>query len=158
MLNLLLARLDTKHRCIDALNRVAVDGPAKGYQRADSGFPCPPGHHRPRTKFHAQPTLFGPLVIRSYPYEKMYFLPLAREFRRALSLPLVLLGGIKDRADIEAGLAEGFDAVAMARALLHDPALIAKYQSGSQMQSSCIPCNGCVAEMERPGGVRCVRT
>ncbi len=103
-------------------------------------------------------TLFGPLVIRSYPYEKMYFLPLAREFRRALSLPLVLLGGIKDRADIEAGLAEGFDAVAMARALLHDPALIAKYQAGSQMQSSCIPCNGCIAEMERPGGVRCVRT
>ncbi len=102
-------------------------------------------------------TLFGPLIIRSYPFEKLYFLPLAREFRRALRLPLVLLGGIKDRSDIDAAMAEGFDAVAMARALLHDPFLIAKYQAGSQMQSSCIPCNQCVAEMERPGGVRCVR-
>lgn len=103
-------------------------------------------------------TLFGPLVIRSYPFEPLYFLPLAREFRRALQLPLVLLGGIKDRADIERALQEGFDAVAMARALIHDPTLIAKYQAGTQMQSSCIPCNGCVAEMERPGGVRCVRS
>jgi len=101
--------------------------------------------------------LFGPLLVRSYPFEPLYFLPLAREFRRALRLPLVLLGGIKHRADIDAALAEGFDAVAMGRALLHDPALIAKYQAGTQMQSGCIPCNQCVAEMEREGGVRCVR-
>ena len=52
--------------------------------------------------------LFGPLVVRSYPFEPLYFCRW-REFRRALRLPLVLLGGIKHRADIDAALAEGFD-------------------------------------------------
>lgn len=101
--------------------------------------------------------LFGPAVIRAHPYEPLYFLPLATEVRRAVTLPLVLLGGVKSLHDIETALAAGFELVAMGRPLLHDPALIAKYQAGVQRTSGCIPCNQCVAEMERPGGVRCVR-
>ena len=45
----------------------------------------------------------------------------------------------------------------MGRALLHDPALIAKYQAGAKRTSGCIPSNQCVAEMDREGGVRCAR-
>ncbi len=52
---------------------------------------------------------------------------------------------------------EGFELVAMARALIHDPSLIARYQAGEASTSGCIPCNRCVAEMDRPGGVRCAR-
>ncbi|MEJ0046083.1 MAG: hypothetical protein WDN04_08135 [Rhodospirillales bacterium] len=33
--------------------------------------------------------------------------------------------------NVEALLAEGFDCVAMARALLHDPGLVAKFRSGA---------------------------
>ena len=35
--------------------------------------------------------------LREYPFEEMYFLPYARQFREALSMPLVLLGGITGR-------------------------------------------------------------
>jgi 2,4-dienoyl-CoA reductase-like NADH-dependent reductase (Old Yellow Enzyme family) len=102
-------------------------------------------------------TLFGPWVIRSHPFEPMYFLPLARELRRAVRMPLVLLGGLTALAHLQTAREEGFELMAMARALINDPQLIAKYAAGSAQISGCVPCNRCVAEMEREGGVRCVR-
>ncbi|MBN2192526.1 MAG: hypothetical protein JW751_06885 [Polyangiaceae bacterium] len=45
----------------------------------------------------------------------------------------------------------------MGRALIHDPALVAKLAAGELTESGCIPCNRCVAEMERDGGVCCPR-
>ncbi len=101
--------------------------------------------------------LFGPWVIRAHPFEPMYFLPLAREVRRAVRLPLVLLGGLTSLAHLETAMAEGFELAAMARALIHDPGLIAKYAAGAALKSGCVPCNLCVAEMDREGGVRCAR-
>ncbi len=101
--------------------------------------------------------LLGPTVIREYPFEPLYFLPLANEVRRAVTMPLILVGGVKSLDDIETALGHGFELVAMGRALLHDPALIAKYQAGAKRTSGCIPCNQCVAEMDREGGVRCAR-
>ena len=102
--------------------------------------------------------LLGPAIIRAHPYEPLYFLPLAQKVRSAVAMPLVLLGGGRALSDIETALAAGFELVAMGRPLIHDPALIAKYQAGRQRTSGCIPCNQCVAQMEREGGVRCVRT
>ncbi len=101
--------------------------------------------------------LFGPFVIRAHPFEPMYFLPLAREVRRAVSLPLVLLGGISALEHLHTARREGFELVAMARALIHDPNLVARYRAGSARTSGCVPCNQCVAEMDRPDGVRCAR-
>jgi 2,4-dienoyl-CoA reductase-like NADH-dependent reductase (Old Yellow Enzyme family) len=77
--------------------------------------------------------------------------------RRAVRMPLVLLGGITALAHLHTAREEGFELAAMARALIHDPELIAKFAAGSAQESGCVPCNRCVAEMEREGGVRCVR-
>ena len=44
--------------------------------------------------------LFGRALFRDYPFEEAYFLPMARRFRAALSLPLILLGGINTVATI----------------------------------------------------------
>ena len=67
---------------------------------------------------------FGGRVIREYPFEEMFFLAQAREVRRAVRMPLVLLGGIVSRANVERAMAEGFDFVAMGRALIADPDLV----------------------------------
>lgn len=101
--------------------------------------------------------LLGPFVIRAHPFEPLYFLPLARAIRRAVRMPLVLLGGIKSRDDLDTALREGFELCAMGRALLHDPNLIAKYMAGTDRTSGCEPCNQCVAEMDREGGVCCAK-
>lgn len=100
--------------------------------------------------------LFGSQIIQSYPFEEMFFLDDARAVREAVQVPLVLLGGIVSRENIERAMAEGFDFVAMGRALINDPGLITKFATGAVDRSECIPCNKCVAEMDRPGGVRCV--
>jgi len=111
----------------------------------------------PRLPVKIALSLFGPRVVRAHPFEPMYFLPLAREVRRAVRMPLVLLGGITALAHLHTAREEGFELAAMARALIHDPELIAKFAAGSAQESGCVPCNRCVAEMEREGGVRCVR-
>jgi 2,4-dienoyl-CoA reductase-like NADH-dependent reductase (Old Yellow Enzyme family) len=100
--------------------------------------------------------VFGRMIIKAYPFEEMYFLEDAREVRKAVKVPLVLLGGIVSLANIEKAMAEGFDFVAMGRALINDPGLIGKMERGEAVRSACVPCNKCVAEMDRPGGVRCV--
>jgi 2,4-dienoyl-CoA reductase-like NADH-dependent reductase (Old Yellow Enzyme family) len=100
--------------------------------------------------------VFGRALIRTYPFEEAFFLPLARRFRAALSLPLMLLGGITRLDTMQNAIAEGFDFIALGRALIRDPDLVQRLQSGELTASRCIPCNQCVVEMER-GGTRCVR-
>jgi 2,4-dienoyl-CoA reductase-like NADH-dependent reductase (Old Yellow Enzyme family) len=87
---------------------------------------------------------FGRAVFKRYPYRPLYFLDLARQFRRELSLPLVLLGGITDLDAIRTAMAEGFDYVAMARALLREPDLLLRIQRDASTRSLCNHCNRCV--------------
>ena len=98
---------------------------------------------------------FGKSVIREYPFEEMFFLKQALEVRAAVRMPLVLLGGIVSRANIERAMAEGFDFAAMGRALIADPDLVLRMQADPAARSRCTHCNICVAEMDL-GGVRCV--
>lgn len=99
--------------------------------------------------------MVGKRVIREYPFEELFFLPLAREVRRAVRVPVVLLGGALSLASLDSAMAEGFDFVAMGRALIADPDLVVRMQRGQTTRSRCTSCNVCVAEMDR-GGVRCV--
>ena len=100
--------------------------------------------------------LFGRLLVQAYPYEEGFFLAEARRMRATVRLPLVLLGGVKTLALIDRALGSGFELVGMGRALLHDPDLPRKMERGEATASACVPCNECIAEMDR-GGVRCTR-
>jgi len=93
-------------------------------------------------------------MFRSYPYQEAYLLPLARQFRAALSLPLILLGGITSVASIELAMAEGFEFVAMGRALLREPDLVARMATGSASAGTCVHCNKCIPSIY--SGTRCV--
>jgi 2,4-dienoyl-CoA reductase-like NADH-dependent reductase (Old Yellow Enzyme family) len=98
---------------------------------------------------------FGARVIREYPFEEMFFLEQARAVRAAVRMPLVLLGGIVSRANVDRAMAEGFDFVALGRALIADPDLVERMRVDASARSRCTHCNACVAEMDT-GGVRCV--
>jgi len=97
--------------------------------------------------------LVGSKFLKTYPYEEAYFLSMAAEFREALDLPLVLLGGISRIDTAQRGLDAGFEFVAMGRALLHDPDLVRKWQEGSTVPSGCIHCNRCMPTIYT--GTRC---
>jgi len=57
-------------------------------------------------------------------------------------------------ASIHQAMAEGFDFVAMGRALIRDPALVGKLQDGTATRGSCIHCNKCMVSIY--SGTRCV--
>jgi 2,4-dienoyl-CoA reductase-like NADH-dependent reductase (Old Yellow Enzyme family) len=82
--------------------------------------------------------------LRAYPFEEAFLLPKARLFREALALPLILLGGINSRASLDLAMSEGFEYVAMARALLREPDLINRMQAGATEAGVCTHCNRCM--------------
>lgn len=98
--------------------------------------------------------LFGSRFLPSYPFEEAYFLPYARQFRAALAMPLVLLGGITRRETIEQAMREGFEFVAMGRTLLREPDLVARMAKGEAGESLCVHCNKCMPTIYR--GTHCV--
>ena len=99
---------------------------------------------------------FGGSMFASMPYEELYFLEQARRMRQATDMPLVYLGGVSSRDSLAQALQEGFDFVAMGRALLRDPDLVRNIQAqGEHYENGCTHCNQCVASIARPGGIRC---
>ncbi len=98
--------------------------------------------------------LFGRFFFKSYPFEEGYFRSYARQFRDALSMPLVLLGGVNRRETIDEAMAEGFEFVAMGRGLLRDPGLVNQMARGERQESLCVHCNKCMASIY--AGTHCV--
>ncbi|ASR36768.1 oxidoreductase [Prauserella marina] len=100
--------------------------------------------------------LAGRLLLREYPYHDAYLLDSARQVRAAVALPLVLLGGVTGKATMDLAMAEGFQFVAMGRALLREPDLVAKIERDAGTRSLCVHCNKCMPTIYERSGTRCV--
>lgn len=90
----------------------------------------------------------------SYPFEEAYFLSFARQFRSAVKMPLILLGGINKLETVEKALDDGFQFVAMGRALLREQDLVNRWQKGQADESLCVHCNKCMPTIY--SGTHCV--
>ena len=89
----------------------------------------------------------GRMVIPTVPYKDAFFLEDAKEFRKAVSLPLIYVGGMVSRSSMEEVLSEGFDALQMARALIRDTDFVNKLSSGEVERSECRHSNYCIGRM-----------
>ncbi|NVN50596.1 NADH:flavin oxidoreductase [Mycolicibacterium hippocampi] len=98
----------------------------------------------------------GRKFIREYPYQEAYLMRDAKRFRAELTMPLILLGGITNRETMDLAMAEGFDFVAMGRALLAEPDLLNRIQADSSVKSICDHCNLCMPTIY--SHTYCVRT
>jgi 2,4-dienoyl-CoA reductase-like NADH-dependent reductase (Old Yellow Enzyme family) len=139
-----------------------------------SSFQNPMFLFRGDVPVHEMATVFPPLMrvafrltsrrfMPAYPFEEAFFLPMARRFRAALRMPLILLGGITSAATVRQAMDEGFEFVAVGRALLREPDIVNRWSAGDASPSLCIHCNRCmptiytgthcvlVPEGERPG-------
>jgi 2,4-dienoyl-CoA reductase-like NADH-dependent reductase (Old Yellow Enzyme family) len=99
--------------------------------------------------------LFAPFMIQEYRFTEAFFMESAKRFRATVTMPIMLLGGITKLATMREAMSAGFEFVAMGRGLIRDPDLVNRMIAGELSASRCIPCNRCVAEMER-SGTRCV--
>ncbi|MEL5954519.1 NADH:flavin oxidoreductase [Streptomyces sp. CLV115] len=98
--------------------------------------------------------ILGRRFLHEYPYRDAFLLEEARQFRAALDLPLILLGGISSRASMDLAMAEGFQFVAMARALLREPDFVNRVREEDSARSLCVHCNKCMPT--NFSGTRCV--
>jgi 2,4-dienoyl-CoA reductase-like NADH-dependent reductase (Old Yellow Enzyme family) len=86
-------------------------------------------------------------IMREYPYYDAYLLDDARLFRAELTMPLILLGGITNRETMDLAMAEGFEFIAMGRALLAEPDLLNRIRADGDahtVQSVCTHTNDCM--------------
>ena len=98
--------------------------------------------------------LMGEKLMPDYPWEEAYFRDDARRYLDELDMPIILLGGINKLETVQGALDEGFAFVAMGRALLREPDLINRMQTGETDESTCIHCNRCMPTIY--SGTRCI--
>ena len=89
----------------------------------------------------------GRLVIPTVPFKEGYFLEDAKEFRAALKMPLIYVGGMVSKEKMEEVLDSGFVALQMARALVNDTDFVNKLQRGEVTRSECKHSNYCIGRM-----------
>ncbi len=93
---------------------------------------------------------FGGILVPEVPYADHYFLEDATVVRQAVKLPLVYVGGVASKTAADAVLARGFDAIAMARALIREPGFLRRLEQeerGAGTPSLCDHCNVCAARI-----------
>jgi len=88
--------------------------------------------------------------------KQAYFLPQAREFRRVVDVPLVLVGGVRSPERMEQILAKGtVDYFSMSRPFVREPHLVKRWQGGDLSKAKCISCNLCFRTSLEETGLTC---
>lgn len=113
-------------------------------------------------RFKALPQPFknvmAPLLRLAMPLPKPlrnYNLEAAKAIKRAVSIPVIAVGGLHTMEDISAALGNGeVDCVSMSRPFIIEPNIVRKMQEGRQDASRCIKCNYCAIMIEE-GPLRC---
>ncbi|MEO6792991.1 MAG: NADH:flavin oxidoreductase [Mycobacterium sp.] len=89
--------------------------------------------------------LLGKQMMGQYPYHDLYMLESARQFVPLMrNTKLILLGGITSHHHMVTGMREGFEYLAMARALLREPDLLRRMMDDPTVRSRCTHCNKCM--------------
>lgn len=91
------------------------------------------------------------------PDQEAYLLPLGRAVRRKVSVPVLLVGGIRSRDRMAELLSsEGISMVSLCRPLICEPDLVAKLLSGESLAAECESCSRCWPEASGEG-ISCKR-
>ncbi len=100
--------------------------------------------------------IMGPLMWKNYPYEPTFFLEASKRIKETVGCPVIYVGGVSTRADLDRVFEAGFDFVQIGRPLLIDPEFVKNAQHDPVYDSGCTHCNFCVPLIQHPDGIRCV--
>ena len=88
--------------------------------------------------------------------ESPFFLTESAAAKRAVDIPVIVVGGIRSLARAEAIVRSGdSDMISMSRPLIREPDLIARWQRGDTAPAKCISCNKCMAIVFQQGVLAC---
>ena len=89
--------------------------------------------------------------------KEAYFGEAAKAFKKKLSIPLILVGGVRSLAVAERIVSQGIaDYLAMSRPFIREPELIQRWQSGDQNRALCLSDNQCFGPAMAGEGIYCV--
>ena len=91
------------------------------------------------------------------PEQEVYYLEAARLYKQKVSIPLMLVGGIRSY-DIAEGLVRNgkADYISMSRPLICEPSIVKRWREGDRRISECVSDNACFAPAHDGRGVYCV--
>lgn len=99
--------------------------------------------------------LINPLIKQPSPLEN-FNVENAKIIRNSVSVPVIVVGGIHKKRDMEKILSEGkADFISMCRPFICEPNLAEKLRSGKADEAKCIMCNYCGLVIEK-GETRCL--
>ena len=91
------------------------------------------------------------------PEQEAYNLVPARRIRKAVSCPVMVVGGFRSYEVAEKTVQdEGIDYISMARPFIREPDLARRWKMGDISPAKCISCNGCFKLGLEEGGIYCV--
>lgn len=117
---------------------------------------------RDNFRFQNMPPLIGALVmpllrkkLASPQPDRLYNVASAEQIREQVSIPVIVVGGIRNLAEITDIINSGrSDFVSLSRPFIIEPDLVNKFRDGRQQESRCINCNYCIIGIDvRP--VKC---
>ncbi len=91
------------------------------------------------------------------PEKEAYNLDPAQQIKKAVSCPVMTVGGLRSFEVAEKAIQAGnMDYIAMARPLIREPGLPNRWLQGDRSPARCISCNGCFQPGLEEGGIYCV--
>jgi 2,4-dienoyl-CoA reductase-like NADH-dependent reductase (Old Yellow Enzyme family) len=89
--------------------------------------------------------------------QEAYFRRQARAFKKNLSIPLILVGGLRSLEVAEQVVAEGTaDYISMSRPLIREPGLVNRWKNGDRRRAACLSDNLCFQPAVAGKGIYCV--
>jgi 2,4-dienoyl-CoA reductase-like NADH-dependent reductase (Old Yellow Enzyme family) len=106
--------------------------------------------------------LAGPKFMPSrlgirHEHEEAYFKEAAKEFKRKVGVPVILVGGIRSFQVAERLVEEGFaDYISMSRPFIREPWLVNRWKGGDLRRAFCVSDNLCFEPAQAGEGIYCV--
>ncbi len=150
------ARMVDATECCDAVE-LSCGTNADGFVMARGKFPSKaifsymrPYCHYPSIVKSFMKALVVPVVSLMQPsFKEGYNLETAEKVRRAISLPVITVGGMRSKSFMEEAIGSGkTDFVSMARPLILEPDLPNKFKAGISEIALCDNCNKCVVSAD----------
>jgi 2,4-dienoyl-CoA reductase-like NADH-dependent reductase (Old Yellow Enzyme family) len=89
--------------------------------------------------------------------KEAYFREEARSFKKQISVPLILVGGLRSLEVAERIVEEGIaDYISMCRPFIREPGLINRWKSGDRCKAKCLSDNQCFKPAVEGKGIYCV--
>ena len=91
------------------------------------------------------------------PEQEVYYREAARLYKQKVSIPLILVGGIRSYGVAEELAREKTaDYISMSRPLICEPGLVKRWREGDRREAECVSDNACFAPAMDGRGLYCV--